>query len=213
MAKTSDVVVPTRMELLRIKNRIKLAEKGHRLLKEKRDALVMEFMKHVKDAQDVSEKASKQLEVMQESVLIARAMAGSPEVSSAAYASQRGVSADVGFKNVMGVNVPQIQLPDLERGLSERGWGLLLSSPSIDKAAEESEKALSEVIKLAEAETALSALALETQRTKRRVNALEYRVLPKLMKNRKYIRMRLEELERENFVRLKAVKNKKNKDI
>jgi len=140
-------------------------------------------------------------------------MAGSPEVSSAAYASQRGVSADVGFKNVMGVNVPQIQLPDLERGLSERGWGLLLSSPSIDKAAEESEKALSEVIKLAEAETALSALALETQRTKRRVNALEYRVLPKLMKNRKYIRMRLEELERENFVRLKAVKNKKNKDI
>lgn len=204
--------MPTRMELLRLKKRINLAEKGHTLLKEKRDAMVMEFMKYVSNAREISGKAGEQLSKARESSTIACGVSGSSEVSSSAHASQCGVSADVSFKNVMGVSVPQISLPEVERSVGDRGYGLLLSSPSIDEAALEWERALAETIKLAEAENALSALAVETKKTKRRVNALEYRVLPSLRKNLKHVRMRLDELERENFYRLKSVKKKKKQE-
>jgi V/A-type H+-transporting ATPase subunit D len=124
------------------------------------------------------------------------------------------------MRSIMGVNVPIIELPEvLSREVTERGYGLMDSSSAVDSCARRFEEALAKIIKLAELEEAVRNLAGEVEKTKRRVNALEYvektkrRVnaleyvmIPRLKTTRKYIQMRLEEMERENFTRLKKIK-------
>ena len=107
----------------------------------------------------------------------------------------------------MGVHVPALELKDgLARKVTERGYGLTDSSAAVDRSAKSFEEALEKILKLAELEEAVRNLAGEVEKTKRRVNALEYIMIPSLKATRKYIRMRLEEMERENFGRLKKIK-------
>ena len=204
-----DGVHPTRMELLAIKKKIGLAEKGHKLLKEKRDALAMEFMDYVKKAESIAEDTSTQLTSARKKLTFAYASSGAMEVGSTALAATREMNFNLSHKNVMGVDVPEFSLDETRRRPTERGYGITFTSPIIDDAAGEYEDALGKIVEFAGVEKALTILSEETLKTRRRVNALERKVLPELTNTEKYIRLRLEEINRENFFRLKIMKKKK----
>ncbi len=200
-------VSPTRMELLRLRRREQLAVKGHDLLREKRDALIAEFLDVVGEVRDARMVAEEKLKEAFEYLIIAQAGLGVEEVRQLSLMTAREIPMDFSMRSIMGVNVPIIELPeDLSREVTERGYGLMDSSSAVDSCAKRFEEALSKIIKLAELEEAVRNLAGEVEKTKRRVNALEYVMIPRLKTTRKYIQMRLEEMERENFTRLKKIK-------
>ncbi len=200
-------VSPTRMELLRLRRREQLAVKGHDLLREKRDALIAEFLDVVGEVRDARMVAEEKLKEAFEYLIIAQAGLGVEEVRQLSLMTAQEIPMDFSMRSIMGVNVPIIELPeDLSREVTERGYGLMDSSSAVDSCAKRFEEALSKIIKLAELEEAVRNLAGEVEKTKRRVNALEYVMIPRLKTTRKYIQMRLEEMERENFTRLKKIK-------
>ena len=200
-------VSPTRMELLRLRRREQLAVKGHDLLREKRDALIAEFLDVVGEVRDARMVAEENLKEAFEYLIIAQAGLGVEEVRQLSLMTAREIPMDFSMRSIMGVNVPIIELPEvLSREVTERGYGLMDSSSAVDSCARRFEEALAKIIKLAELEEAVRNLAGEVEKTKRRVNALEYVMIPRLKTTRKYIQMRLEEMERENFTRLKKIK-------
>ena len=200
-------VSPTRMELLRLRRREQLAVKGHDLLREKRDALIAEFLDVVGEVRDARMVAEEDLKEAFEYLIIAQAGLGVEEVRQLSLMTAREIPMDFSMRSIMGVNVPIIELPEvLSREVTERGYGLMDSSSAVDSCARRFEEALAKIIKLAELEEAVRNLAGEVEKTKRRVNALEYVMIPRLKTTRKYIQMRLEEMERENFTRLKKIK-------
>ena len=200
-------VSPTRMELLRLRRREQLAVKGHDLLREKRDALIAEFLDVVGEVRDARMVAEEKLKEAFEYLIIAQAGLGVEEVRQLSLMTAQEIPMDFSMRSIMGVTVPIIELPeDLSREVTERGYGLMDSSSAVDSCAKRFEEALAKIIKLAELEEAVRNLAGEVEKTKRRVNALEYVMIPRLKTTRKYIQMRLEEMERENFTRLKKIK-------
>ena len=111
-------------------------------------------------------------------------------------------------KNIIGIKVPEIALESDERNLGNRGYSPITTSASLDEAAGKFDNALSLVVQMAEVEKTIELLATEVEKTKRRVNALEYIVIPRMKNTSKFIRMRLDEMEREDFSRLKKIKGK-----
>ena len=114
-------------------------------------------------------------------------------------------------RNIMGVKIPSMESVDVKKTLEQRGYSIVGTSAKIDEAAERFEASLDMVLKLAESENALKKLIREIEKTKRRVNALEYVLIPKLESQAKYISFRLEEMERESFFTLKMIKRKMEK--
>ncbi len=200
-------ISPTRMELLRLSRREKLAEKGHDLLREKRDALIAEFLDVVCEVREARMTAEDKLKEAFESLIIAQALLGVEQVRQLSLMTPQEIALDFSSRSIMGVHVPTLQLEHgLVRTVTERGYSLVDSSAAVDSCAKSFEEALEKIIKLAEMEEAVKNLAGEVEKTKRRVNALEYIMIPSLKATRKYIRMRLEEMDRENFARLKKIK-------
>jgi len=195
------------MELLRMNRRAKLAEKGHDLLREKRDALISEFLDVVCEVREARMNAEAKLKEAFEALIIAQALLGVEQVRQLSLMTPQEISLEFSSRSIMGVQVPTLDLKSgLVRTLTDRGYGLVDSDAAVDNSAEKFEEALELIIKLAEQEEAVKNLAGEVEKTKRRVNALEYIMIPRLKATRKYIRMRLEEMERENFTRLKKIK-------
>ena len=207
MAATS--VNPTRMELLRTKNRIKLAQKGHKLLKKKRDALIMQFFETAKKARGVRQKLVETMDAANKSLIKAKAITGAVEVESIADTTPEMPELDIQLENVMGVRIPRIKLREEKR---EQAYGFMFTSTQLDTAVANFNKSKQEILDLVETEETLRRLSDEITKTKRRVNALEYIMLPNLIHTKKYITSKLEEMERENFFRLKVVKRKKEKE-
>lgn len=200
-------ISPTRMELLRMNRRAKLAEKGHDLLREKRDALISEFLDVICEVREARMNAEAKLKEAFEALIIAQALLGVEQVRQLSLMTPQEISLEFSSRSIMGVQVPTLDLKSgLVRTVTDRGYGLVDSDAAVDNCAEKFEEALELIIKLAEQEEAVKNLAGEVEKTKRRVNALEYIMIPRLKATRKYIRMRLEEMERENFVRLKKIK-------
>lgn len=199
-------VNPTRMELIKVKNQIKLAEQGKDLLRQKMDALIQEFFLIMKDVSD----SRSELEIVdysaRHSLHLATAVDDTVAVKSAALATQRGVYLDISGKNIMGVPVPILEKKKISKGTFERGYSVLGVSGRIDEVAEKFEKEMDLIIKLAETETALRRIGEEIQMNRRRVNALEQVVIPDLRKTAKKIKIAIEEREREDLFRLKKVK-------
>lgn len=200
-------ISPTRMELLRLSRREKLAEKGHDLLREKRDALIGEFLDVVGEVRDARKAVDGKLKEAFYFLILAQARSGVEQVRQLSLMTPQEIGLDFTSRSIMGVHVPTLGLKDgLARKVTERGYGLIDSSAAVDRSAKSFEEALEKILKLAELEEAVRNLAGEVEKTKRRVNALEYIMIPSLKATRKYIRMRLEEMERENFGRLKKIK-------
>jgi V/A-type H+-transporting ATPase subunit D len=197
---------PTRMELLKLKDREKLAVKGHSLLKEKRNALIMEFFNILERVKGSRENVEDTLKEAYKDLTAAQVVMGDLAVKKSAMSVKESVEIDIDSRSVMGVVVPLIESQTSQRTMVERGYGFLDTSVKLDEAASKFEESLKLIIELGEIEKTIILLAGEIESTKRRVNALEHIIIPKLENTVKYIEMRLEEMERENFVRLKMIK-------
>ncbi len=197
---------PTRMELLKLKDREKLAVKGHSLLKEKRNALIMEFFNILERVKGSRQDVEETLEEAYKDLTAAQIVMGDLAVKKSAMSVKESVKLDIDSRSVMGVVVPVIDSEIRERTMVERGYGFLDTSVKLDEAAKKFEKSIRLIIELGEIEKTIILLASEIESTKRRVNALEHIIIPRITNTVKYIEMRLEEMERENFVRLKMIK-------
>ncbi|WP_255193564.1 V-type ATP synthase subunit D [Natronobeatus ordinarius] len=205
-------VKPTRKNLMAIDDRIDLSERGHSTLEKKRDGLIMEFMDILDKAQDVRGELSSDYERAQKKINMARAMEGDVAVRGAAAALEEHPEITTESKNIMGVVVPQIESTSVSKSLDQRGYGVLGTSARIDEAAEAYEDLLESIILAAEVETAMKKMLREIETTKRRVNALEFKLLPDLYESKEYIEQKLEEQEREEIFRLKKIKEKKEQE-
>jgi V/A-type H+-transporting ATPase subunit D len=199
-------VKPTRSELIQLKNRIKLSERGHKLLKMKRDGLILEFFKILNQARNVRTELDAAFLRAEEKINLASAVNGMVVVRSVAFTAKESPEISLSGKNIMGVVVPKISSTGVKKTLLERGYGIIGTNSYIDETADSYEDLVEKIITAAELETTMKRLLDEIEKTKRRVNALEFKIIPELIAAMKYIRFMLEEMERENTFRLKRVK-------
>lgn len=202
-------VNPTRMELIKTKERIALARKGYKLLKQKRDALIHEFFKILKKAQDLRGELAKVAGTAYSAVALAELYHSSFELQNISLMMRRKIELDVEVKNVMGVKIPTISA---EIGEPDIHYSVVGTSAKIDNAVQSFGPVFDMVLRLAETETAIKRLILEIEKTKRRVNALDYVLIPKLEQQMKDIAFRLDEMERDSFVSLKVIKRRLEKE-
>jgi len=201
-------IKPTRSELLEIKRKIKLSQAGYKILKMKRDGLILEFFKILEEAKEIRQRVNRDFEIARTKIAVAKAVDGAIAVKSAAFALKIHPQIQLRSKNIMGLVVPEIEATSLRATSDTRGYGVIGTSTYIDEAAKAFENLTETVIKAAEIETTMKRLLDEIEKTKRRVNALEYKVIPELKEAAAFIQLRLEEMERENIFRLKRIKQK-----
>ncbi|AKB75988.1 V-type ATP synthase subunit D [Methanosarcina lacustris Z-7289] len=199
-------VKPTRSELIELKKRVKLSESGHKLLKMKRDGLILEFFKILNEARNVRTELDAAFEKGVEKINLACAVNGMVSVRSTAFTAKQSPEIQLSGHNIMGVVVPKISSTGVRKSLYERGYGIIGTNSYIDETAEAYEDLVEKIITAAELETTMKRLLNEIEKTKRRVNALEFKVIPELIATMKFIRFTLEEMEREGTFRLKRVK-------
>jgi V/A-type H+-transporting ATPase subunit D len=199
-------VKPTRSELNELKKRIKLSESGHKLLKMKRDGLILEFFKILNEARNVRSELDAAYLNAAEKISLASAVNGMIEVKSTAFTAKESPEIQLSGHNIMGVVVPKISSTGVRKSLLDRGYGIVGTNSHIDESADAYEDLVEKIITAAELETTMKRLLNEIEKTKRRVNALEFKVIPELIATMKYIRFTLEEMERETTSRLKKVK-------
>ncbi|MCX8163123.1 MAG: V-type ATP synthase subunit D [Candidatus Micrarchaeota archaeon] len=202
-------ISPTRMELLNTRKKIKLAYQGHKLLKQKRDVLILEFFKILSKAKDLRAELAEQIKTAYRAVALAQAYHGVADVQNIAISLAPIKPVKIDVKNIMGIKIASVQSEEIStKPILERGYSLIGSSAKIDEAVEEFSKTLNLIIKLAEIENATRRLITEIEKTKRRVNALEFVLIPRLSQQEKLIQFQLEEMERDSFVMLKSIKRK-----
>jgi len=201
-------VKPTRSELINLKKRIKLSERGYNILKMKRDGLILEFFKVLEEAKKSKSELNDNYEKALKTIAVANTVEGAIRVKAAAMAVQENPQITLNQKNIMGVVVPEIESSAVKKDIVQRGYGVLGSSAVIDETAEAFEELVDSIIRAAEIETTMKRLLDEIESTKRRVNALEFKVIPELSEARDFIKMRLDEMERDELVRLKKIRAK-----
>lgn len=199
-------IKPTRSEFIDTKRKIKLSQNGYKILKMKRDGLIMEFFKILEQARDTRGALMQSYARAQEMMAIANTIEGSIGVKAAAFSVRENPEITLKSKNIMGVVVPEIASTQVRKGIADRGYGVIGTTPVIDDTAKAFEELVEAIIKSAEIETTMKRLLNEIESTKRRVNALEFKVIPNLIATRDFIKMRLDEMEREELFRLKKIK-------
>lgn len=200
-------VKPTRMELLNLKKKLKMARKGHKILKQKRDVMVMEFFSVLKQIKVFRESIKEKIVKAQNSLYNARAVEGELNIDRITVGMSEGVSIKFGSKSIMGVDVPLIEDIDIKPV-----WhGFFEQSLELDNAIANYRGLFPDFLKLSEKQLILKKLGEEIRNTKRRVNSLEFLTIPRMEKTKKIISFKLEELERENFSRLKKIKESQTK--
>lgn len=201
-------VNPTRSELIALKKRIALAKAGHKLLKKKRDGLIQEFFEVLKGAKTARRDLHQAYMHARKKGDIMRALQSDIELEMLSLAIQPAPDISLGTKNIMGTVVPTITSDDMQKELSGRGYGLLTTSNAVNETCAAYERLIEQILVVAEVETATRRLIEEIGKTKRRVNALEYELIPRMVRTKDRIILRLDEIERENTYRIKMVKRK-----
>ena len=201
-------ITPTRSVLLDLKRRIKLSQSGHKILKMKRDGLIIEFFEVMEKARQMRAGVATDFEVAMKKITIARAIDGEVNVRSAAYALNKYPTVKLSSKSIMGMKVPKVEADSIHTDILNKGYGVLDTSAYVEEAAASFEKLLETLIRAAEVETTMKKLLDEIEKTKRRVNALEFKIIPDLKESERFVKFRLEEMERENTTRLKHIKKK-----
>lgn len=204
----TQTVIPTRMELTRLKKKLNTAVKGHRLLKDKRDELMREFLELVKVNMELREKVEKGIEAANKNFVLAKAGMSEQTLRTALMAPKQEVSLVQDKKNVMSVDIPvfdfKTRTPDENDIYS---YGFAFTSGDLDGAVDSLAAVFPDMLKLAEVEKSCQLMAAEIEKTRRRVNALEHVIIPETQESIKYITMKLDENERSTQVRLMKVKS------
>ena len=205
MANTT--VTPTRMVLNQLKGRLKTARRGHKLLKDKRDELMRQFMDVVKRNKELRLRVEEGLTAAFGSLQVVSAIMSPEMLEQALLYPRQSVELQMKFKNVMSVNVPQYSFTTKNNDPSEiYPYGFAQTSGELDDALDQLARVFEDMLELAQVEKTMQLLAEEIEKTRRRVNALEYVMIPDLEKNIKYITMKLAENENATKVRLMKVK-------
>ena len=201
-------IKPTRSELIKLKARIKQTKNGYKLLKMKRDGLFHEFRQLLAEMIEAKREITDAFRLAKQRIDLANAIEGGLAVRAAAIANSAHPEVEVERRNIMGVVVPSVSGTNLKSTFAERGVGFIGSSPYIDEASDSFSELIEKIVTAAEMEATLKRLLEEIEATKRRVNALEFKVIPELEEAKVFIQLRLEEMEREETFRLKRFKNK-----
>ena len=199
-------VTPNRSVLLDLKKRLKMTQSGYKVLKMKRDGLIIEFFEVLEKARKMREGVSSDYDSAMEKITIARVVVGDIAVKSAAYALKADPQVSGGSKSIMGRMVPKVEATRIHTDITEKGYGVISTSAYIEDASMAFEKLLDTIVRAAEVETTMKKLLDEIEKTKRRVNALEFKIIPELNESVRFVRFNLEEMERENTTRLKHLK-------
>jgi len=204
----STMVNPTRMELTRLKGRLKTAQRGHKLLKDKRDELMKQFMDVVRENRAIRKRVEEGLMRAHGSFTVAAALMSPEMLEQALLYPKQSVELDMTFENVMSVDVPRYQFHTTSQEPGEvYPYGFAQTSGELDDAVDAMSQVFQDMLKLAEVEKTSQLLAEEIEKTRRRVNALEYVKIPQMQSSIKYITMKLDENERANTIRLMKVKD------
>ena len=201
-------IKPTRSELIKLKARIKQTKNGYKLLKMKRDCLFHEFRTLLSEMIEAKRDLTDAYRLAKTRIDLANAIEGGLAVRAAAIANSAHPEVEVERRNIMGVVVPSVSGSNLKSTFAERGIGFIGSSPYIDEASDSFSELIEKIVTASEMEATLKRLLAEIEATKRRVNALEFKVIPELEEAKVFIQLRLEEMEREETFRLKRFKNK-----
>ena len=202
------VVNPTRMELTRLKGKLKTARRGHKLLKDKRDELMKQFMDVVREVRALRAEVEEELMRVHSSFTVAAALMSGPALEQALMYPKQSVELDMTFKNIMSVNVPVYHYKTRTDSDSDIfPYGFAATSGELDDAVEALGKVFQRMLHLAQVEKTAQMLAEEIEKTRRRVNALEYVMIPETEQNIRYITMKLDENDRSTTTRLMKVKD------
>lgn len=201
---------PTRMELIMLRRRRRLADKGLSLLKEKRDALVMELLETLREYKTLKEVVNNGVVKAYHKLLRAKMELGSIKVLETAMSTPSLYDVKLRLRSIMGVKVPSLSLSELETS-KRLTYSLASTCSSLDEAVSAFRSTLSSIISLAEVEASIRALAEEVKKAKRRVNALEFIIIPRLDRAIKFIELYLDERAREDVFRIKMLKSKREK--
>lgn len=196
-------VNPTRMELLRLKKRLTLAERGHKLLKDKRDELMRQLLGMIDEVKTLRLSIENEFQSILEGFMLAKAKMGPYQAEQALLIPRKKIAVSISEKNLMSVRVPVFKKEVTGDILS---YGFLNTSGEMDISLIKFEKFIESLLSLAEKEKTVQLLAKEIEETRRRVNALEYRLIPEFQETIKFITMKLAETERSNTIRLMKVK-------
>ena len=202
-------ISPTRMELTRLKTRLKTATRGHKLLKDKRDELMRQFLEIVRRNRDLRMRVDEGLSSANRSLAVASAIMSPEMLEQSLLYPRHNIELDMTFNNIMSVNVPVYSFNNtgLDDSSAIYPYGLAQTSGELDDALTALEGVFRDMLELAQVEKTMQLLADEIERTRRRVNALEYVMIPEMQTNIKYISMKLEENDRSTKVRLMKVKD------
>ena len=201
-------VNPTRMELKKMKTRYANARRGHKLLKDKRDGLMKQFLETVRQNKELREKVEASLSGVYDSLAIAGAVSGPKVLEESLMLPKKQGKLDVRTRNVMSVTVPEFELEIVGKDAQDSyNYGLAFTSGELDASLAQMGAVMEDMIALAESEKTVQLLAQEIEKTRRRVNALEYIMIPKYLATIKSIKMKLDENDRGNTTRLMKVKD------
>ena len=196
------------MELTRLKGKLKTSIRGHKLLKDKRDELMKQFLDTVREVRELRAEVEKELMKVHGSFTVASALMSGPAMEQALMYPKQSVELDMTFKNVMSVSVPTYHFKTRTEDSSDIfPYGYANTSGELDAAVEALGTVFQRMLKLAQIEKTAQLLAEEIEKTRRRVNALEYVVIPQTQENIRYISMKLDENDRSNTTRLMKVKD------
>lgn len=206
-------VNPTRMELTNLKRKLQTARKGHKLLKDKNDELMRQFMILIRENKALRRSIESRLNEVNAHTTLARSVMTDEELNTALLVPMQSVEVDVTEKNVMSVRIPQFKTKysslneDSTAKSNAQCYGFAFTSTDLDKPIETLGNMLPELMKLAEVEKSCQLMAAEIEKTRRRVNALEHVMIPQYEETIKYITMKLDENERSSTTRLMKVKD------
>ena len=201
-------IIPTRMELTRLKKKLVTAVRGHKLLKDKRDELMRQFMDLVRENMELRRTVEEGIENANRNFVIARAGMSQAALSTALMTPKQEVSLEITGRNVMSVDVPVMTTKTRTDDPNDiYSYGFAFTSGDLDDAVRSLADVLPDMLRLAEVEKSCQLMADEIEKTRRRVNALEHVIIPETQENIRYITMKLDENERSSQVRLMKVKD------
>ncbi len=202
------VVNPTRMELTRLKKKLVTASRGHKLLKDKRDELMRQFLDMARENMELRKKVEDGIKAANTNFVIAKAGMNEQTLSTALMAPKQEVRIALGDRNVMSVDIPVYDYKTKSANSNDiYSYGFAFTSGELDDAVKSLSDILPDMLRLAEVEKSCQMLAAEIEKTRRRVNALEHVIIPETREGIKYISMKLDENERSTQVRLMKVKD------